>query len=185
MSVIKLRTSDNGILELIENCKSTSGVSGVKLRNSHYLLGKEIAKQIEFRPSKPIAIIAMMRAGLFFAYGIADQIEELGIPVSLLLTYNDQLSCEDEKVIEGKDVLIVDAVINTGKSIFRLLNDLPSQCQAKIATTVIPNSSVSIFDDYELYVIRTSENKYEGAKVRVVANGKGPDTGDRLFGTQG
>jgi hypoxanthine phosphoribosyltransferase len=183
MSVIKLKTSDNGILELIDNCKSMSGVSGVKLRNSHYLLGKEIAKYIEFRQNKPIAIIAMMRAGLFFANGIADQIEENGIPVSLLLTYNDRLTCEDENVIEGKDVLIVDAVINTGKSIFRLLNELPSQCQAKIATTVIPNSSISLFDDYELYVIRTSENKFEGAKVRVVANGKGPDTGDRLFNT--
>lgn len=185
MSVIKLRTSDNGILELIENCKSTSGVSGVKLRNSHYLLGKEIAKHIEFLQNKPVVIIAMMRAGLFFANGIADKIEEMGIPVSLLLTYNDQLACDDKKVIEGKDVLIVDAVINTGKSIFRLLNDLPSQCQAKIATTVIPNSSISLFDDYELYVIRTSENKYEGAKVNIIANGKGPDTGDRLFGTQG
>jgi hypoxanthine phosphoribosyltransferase len=124
-----------------------------------------------------------MRAGLFFANGIADQIEDLGYPTSLILLDDNKISDDDLAFIQGKEILIVDAVINTGKTLFKYMEQLSDNDSLKVATTVIPNNSLQLFDKTNLYTIRISENQYKGAKVKYISNGKGPDTGDRLYNT--
>lgn len=183
MGIYKLKNNDKIISQLIENCKSKSMITGRELRNTHRKLGEIIAKDLYSNDNKSIAIIVMMRAGLFFAEGIADQIEEMGGDVMLILSNNNKLDNEDLKLIQNHEVIIVDAVVNTGKSIFKLIDSLKPTTSIKIATTVIPNSSLHLFESYNLYTIRTSDNKYKGAKIKVISNGKGPDTGDRLFNT--
>lgn len=175
--------SDN-LSVLIAKCKSSSMTVGKELRHTHYELGRLISAKItKDAINKEFAILVMMRAGLFYANGIADQIEDLGYPASLILLDDNKIGDADLEFIQGKEILIVDAVINTGRSVFRLIDQLPDNNSLKIATTVIPNNSLQLFEKTDLYTVRTSDNQYKGAKVKYVSNGKGPDTGDRLFNT--
>lgn len=189
MSVFVLDKDSNCKIEvfpLVEICKSSSMVMGKELRKAHYQLGEMISSEINNSSnSKEYAVLILMRAGLCYGSGIADQLEELGASVTIIFINDDSISAEDLEVISGKEIIIVDAVINSGKSVFTLLTQLPENTKnsLKLATTVIPSSSVGLFDDFKLFTVRTSENRYEGAKVNNISNGKGPDTGDRLFNT--
>ncbi len=185
MSLNIFKTSCDSDSQLIESCKSAHMLKGYPLRHAHYNLGLRIAPMIADGVSvkRSFAVIAMMRAGFFFAQGIADKLEMDGYDVSLLPIQGGVISEEDLNRIKTRDALFVDAVINSGKSILALLSQLPSSSVIKIATTVIPEKSIATFTEYELFAIRTSENQYKGAKVDHIANGKGPDTGDRLFNT--
>jgi len=189
MSVFVLVKGSNlkyDICPLIDICKSSSMVMGKELRKAHYQLGKMISTQIlNESNSKTYAVLILMRAGLCYGSGIADKLEELGASVTIIFINDDIISTEDLETIADKEIIIVDAVINSGKSVFTLLNQLPKKARnsLKLATTVIPNSSLELFDGFKIFTVRTSENKYKGAKVSNISNGKGPDTGDRLFNT--
>ncbi len=157
---------------------------GRQLRQAHYELGKIIATEIATNSQRTdYAVLVMMRAGLFYASGIADQLEELGYSATLILIDEDEIKPDDLTYIHSKKVLIVDAVVNTGKTILKLTKQLQKSNSVTVTTTVIPKNSVHLFNEVDLYAIRTSENQYIGAKVKVISNGKGPDTGDRLFNT--
>lgn len=178
-------TSPN-LLSSIDICKSSSMVMGRKLRSAHYELGKLITSSIcSNSTSTNYAVLILMRAGLSFGNGIADGLEDKGSSVTMIFVQDNILTAEDLRLTLGKQILIVDAVINSGKSIFGVLNQLAEieKNNAKIITTVIPFKSLSLFKDHELYTVRSSENKYKGAKVKSIFEGRGPDTGDRLFNT--
>jgi len=168
---------------LVDVCKSSSMSTGKKLRQAHYQLGQLIATEIIQRAvSRDYAVLIMMRAGLFYGQGIADKIEEYGSSVPLVLIGDNKITEDELSLIKGEEILVVDAVINTGKSIFEVLAQLPVE-KITLASTVIPDKSLHQFEDVRLYTVRTSKNKYTGAKVMRIADGKGPDTGDRLFNT--
>ncbi|MDW6005252.1 uracil phosphoribosyltransferase [Vibrio mangrovi] len=171
--------------QLIEICKSSSMSMGYKLRNAHYQLGEIIAEPISRSSNQQqnYAVLILMRAGLCFGNGIADKLEQLGSTVSIIFVNDDKVSKEDLEFVKGKEIIIVDAVINSGKSVFGLIEQLPDTNTIKLVTTVIPSSSTELLKSYDLYTVRVSNNKYEGAKVQVISGGKGPDTGDRLFST--
>ncbi len=171
------------LANLINVCKSSSGTQGRVLRHAHKDLGLLMADELVKDSSyKNFVVIAMMRAGFFYAEGIADRIDFLGYPVSLF-TFNKMLTTEELDFIQGKEVLIVDAVINTGKTILNLQQQLPNNCAVKVSTTVIPQSSLDLAKNIEIYTIRISENQYKGTKTQSIHAGFGPDTGDRLFNT--
>ncbi len=187
MSVFVLNqySKNQEVTQLIEVCKSSSMIFGNNLRRAHYRLGQIITSEIiKNRKNENYAVLIMMRAGLFFGNGIADQIEEAGLDVPIILVDTNQISPDELSLIKGREILIVDAVINTGKSIFEVIEQLPGE-SISLVTTVIPNTSLNIFGDIRLYSVRTSKNKYTGAKVMHISEGKGPDTGDRLFNTMG
>ena len=174
------------LLSTIEVCKSSSMIMGRKLRSAHYELGKKITSSIyENSTSNEYAVLILMRAGLSFGNGIADELEDKGASVTMIFLQDDIVTTEDLSLILGKQILIVDAVINSGRSIFGVLNQLPEveRDNAKIATTVIPSKSLALFKYHQLYTVRSSENAYKGAKVSSISEGRGPDTGDRLFNT--
>lgn len=176
--------SRNEITPLIDVCKSSSMCMGYQLRNAHYKLGEIMAESI-FKSSNinNYAVLILMRAGLSFGTGIADKLEGIGASVSIIFINNDCVSEEDLTLIHNKEIIIVDAVINSGKSVFKLLTQLPENSCVQIASTVIPIASLHLFEELQLFTVRTSENVYQGAKVNKILKGKGPDTGDRLFNT--
>jgi uracil phosphoribosyltransferase len=184
MSIIVLEKTVE-IEELINICKSDSQTSGVKLRNAHYKLGSILAETItkEMR-SNGITLIIMMRAGLCFGMGIAEGLERLGKDLSILFYYNmDQWEKEKDNCPKAlnNNILLVDAVINTGGEILKLANSLNGKLF--FATNVIPKGTVEKFSCMNLYTVRISENSFKGSKKTIIKNGKGPDTGDRLFNT--
>jgi uracil phosphoribosyltransferase len=161
-------------------------IMGRQLRSAHYQLGEKIGESIlKHTTSIDFSIVIMMRAGLCFANGIADQMEDLGASINMVFVHNDRVRIEDLYLLANKKVVIVDAVINSGKSILHLMSQI-SQIDNQniyIATTVIPEKALNIFEKNQLFTVRTSENTYKGAKVKNISDGKGPDTGDRLFNT--
>ena len=189
MSLVVLEngfTQDEKIL--VERCKSNSNVSGYKLRETHYSLGviaaNEYLRTEEHRGDR-FSILILMRAGLNFGLGIADMLEKFDRHVDIHFVNDDFLTDEILNAVVGNKVVIVDAVINSGKSLFKVINQLPVDKQQKclVFTTVIPSSSSALLAELNLFTIRTSCNKYKGGKVTKIQNGIGPDTGDRLFGT--
>lgn len=173
---------------LIELCKSCSQVSGYKLREAHYSLGEAAVKALiksHGFSGKNFSILIMMRAGLNFALGISDMLEKMNKSIEIHLLNNELITDKVLDSIKGKQVVVVDAVINSGKSIFKVLEQLPSSERKSclVFTTVMPSSSTILLNSMNIFTVRTSANKYKGAKVTKIQGGIGPDTGDRLFGT--
>lgn len=171
----------------IESCKSSSMETGYRLRQAHHALGVHMGKVIHAAANhnqSKFAIWILMRAGLPFGLGIADGLEQQGDSVAIYFI-DEQLDTDTIASINGRTIVLVDAVINSGKSIERICTKLPEAVKQSmiVATTVIPSNAVSRFEHFNLMTVRVSPNQYQGAKVSTIQNGKGPDTGDRLFGT--
>ncbi len=169
-----------GTQTLIDVCKSDSGATGKKLREAHTNLGSLVAKTIsqDFRGEK-FAVVIMMRSGLSFGMGIAD---ELDAPV---LFYDDKNTTffenqlKDNPQLQDYRFILCDGVVNTGKTILELANAYQSY-RPIIATNVISekyegNNAIAV------YASRVSKHSYTGAKQKTIHDGKGPDTSDRLF----
>lgn len=155
------------INELISITKSNSGISGPILAKVHMELGEQLAMAFDDLDPKETTIVAILRGGLFFAEGMYFK---LGCKFQ---TYNPKT----EKFVrpKTKNVILVDAVINTGKTILEILEP-----DMYVACCVINQKSVSIFEK-QLYTIRVSENSFVGAEVLQQTGNKGPDTTMRLF----
>jgi uracil phosphoribosyltransferase len=161
-------------------------VKGKELRDAHYKLGTTIAPYIYNKiNSDRLNVIVLLRAGLCFANGIADGIEKMGKIVSILFQSDDQGFSKQETsdYLVNSETVIVDAVINSGKSIIELVQKIKNPKQIIIATAVIQEEAIEKFNTHNLFAVRSSKNKYVGDKIDVVRDGKGPDTGDRLFNT--
>lgn len=152
--------------KLIEITKSNSGISGPELAITHIELGKLLGKHMKFDPNNT-TIVAIMRGGIFFAEGIYF---ETGYKFS---TFNPKL--EKYKRPKTKYVILVDSVINTGKTLLNLLDD-----NTFVACCVINEKIVNKFYN-RLFSIRISENSYVGSNVKKQKGNIGPDTTMRLF----
>jgi len=177
--MVKTLLPTNEVQADIKICKSDSKVCGRELRLAHYRLGKELGDFIsssEFQNPTSIALLIMMRGGLPFGFGIADRLEEHGHTVNILFSdKNTSVFTHDcEKLI------IVDAVINTGKSILGIIkeNNLTDEI---IATNVLSEIHLGDFEMLNTYAVRLSQNSFQGSKEKTIVGGRGPDTGDRLF----
>lgn len=158
---------DNRINELIAITKSNSGISGPDLAKAHMQLGEVLAKAFLDLNPEDTTIVAMLRGGLFFAEGMYFK---LGCKFQ---TYDPK---KDTFVRPNtKNVILVDSVINTGKTILDILEP-----DMKVASCVINHKTVPLFDK-QLFTIRVSENSFVGADVQQQIGDKGPDTTMRLF----
>ncbi len=155
------------INELISVTKSDSGISGPELAKAHMELGKYLAQYFLSLNPEETTVVAMLRGGIFFAEGIYLQ---LGCKFQL---YDPK---REDFVRPGtKNVIIVDSVINTGRTIKRIFEP-----DMKIACCVINEQAVKLFEE-QLYTIRVSKNSFVGEKVCTQNGGVGPDTTMRLF----
>lgn len=158
---------DVKINDLIAITKSNSGVSGPALAKAHMELGKQLAKAFEELKPKDTTIVAMLRGGLFFAEGMYFK---LGCKFQIYDPKKDVFVRPSTK-----NVILVDSVINTGKTIMPILDD-----DMYVACCVINKSAVPMFEK-QLYTVRVSENSFIGAEVLQQIGDKGPDTTMRLF----
>ena len=149
------------VKKLINITKSDSGVSGPELAKAHIRLGEILAENIDLNPSDT-TVVALLRGGIFFAQGIYFK-----------------LGCKFE-VYDfirpmTKNVILVDSVINTGKTLAKLIDQ-----DIKFASCVINDKAVSMFED-RLYTVRISNNSFVGDTAKTQNGNKGPDTTMRLF----
>lgn len=154
------------INHLISITKSNSGVSGPELAKAHIRLGELLAEQMDY-PGDDTTVVAILRGGIFFAQGIYFQ---LGCRFE---TYDPKH--EEFKRPETKYVILVDSVINTGRTISKIMDQ-----NMVVACCVINQDAVSIFHD-KLFTVRVSQNSFVGGHVSKQVGKVGPDTTMRLF----
>lgn len=153
--------------ELISITKSNSGISGPALAKAHMKLGEALADAFVDLNPDDTTIVALLRGGLFFAEGMYFK---LGCKFQ---TYNPKTDVFVRP--NTKNIILVDAVINMGRTIQKILEP-----DMYVACCVINQNAVPLFDD-QLYAIRVSENSFVGANVLHQTGNKGPDTTMRLF----
>ena len=148
------------------NGKSNSGISGSRLAAAHVRLGEKIGRHIAaVFPEKNTSILVLERGGRFFGDGV--YMGAGGI------FYSMNPKQDDAPVINTERVVIVDSVINTGKSIMRIIDELKNHnpgIDVIIAANVIQNEAVELFKDS---FVGVNQSKQTGKT--------GPDTADRLF----
>lgn len=167
--------------KIVDSTKSNSQVCGKNLRKAHLELGTlpadELIKKDEFLNVKSVHLYIMMRSGLVFGLAIADRLESKELNVKISFKH-------DNSPIESNSpfskVLVVDAVINTGRSIISATQWV-QKSNLLIASLVLNQNALSLLDEYSVYAIRISDNSYVGSHSPDIKNGFGPDTGDRLF----
>ena len=155
------------INKLIAITKSDSGISGPELAKAHIRLGMAMGRQIMGLSPEDTTIVAMLRGGIFFAEGMYFA---MGCRFQ---TYDPK----HERFVrpETKNVILVDSVINTGKTLLEILDP-----DMKVACCVINEQAVPMFDDI-LYTVRVSKNSFVGKNVKKQEGKVGPDTTMRLF----
>lgn len=155
------------INNLIAITKSDSGISGPELVKAHIKLGKALGSQITGLVPEDTTIVAMLRGGIFFAEGMYFA---MGCKFQ---TYDPK----HEQFVrpKTKNVILVDSVINTGKTLLEILDP-----DMKVACCVINEQAVSVFNDF-LYTVRVSKNSFVGKDVKKQEGKVGPDTTMRLF----
>lgn len=158
----------NKVVEhLIALTKSDSGISGPKLAIAHIRLGARLASKMEkFDPSET-TVVAILRGGIFFAVGIYFR---LGCRFEIYNPKHGEFIRPDTE-----NVILVDSVINTGKTIKKIVDE-----NMAVACCVINEQAVSLFDK-QLYTVRVSENSFVGSDVKRQIGNRGPDTTMRLF----
>lgn len=155
------------INQLIAITKSDSGISGPDLAKAHIELGILLGKKmVQFNPNDT-TVVAILRGGIFFAEGIYFQ---LGCKFQ---TYDPKK--ETFVKPQTKNVILVDSVINTGKTIKDIFKE-----DMFIACCVVNENAISYFDE-KLFTIRTSKNSFVGSDVHKQSGKVGPDTTMRLF----
>lgn len=152
--------------KLIAITKSGSGKLGPELAKAHMRLGELIAENMDY-PADDTTVVAMMRGGIFFAEGIYFKI---GCRFQLFDPKHEEFIRPETRYI-----ILVDSVINTGKTIRKILTP-----DMFVACCVINESAVPLFEK-QLYTVRVSANYFVGSAVRKQAGDVGPDTTMRLF----
>lgn len=165
------------VSEDIAICKSNSGINGSRLADAHIRLGRMLGETIhKFIPNTRSAVMVLERGGRFFGDGLY-----IGFG-GVFFTYNPKI--DDLPDVNSNIVIIVDSVINTGKSILDTISKLKQKApdtEVIIAANVIQEKAVELLKDYKIFAVRTSANSFVGSRQAEQKNGKGPDTADRLF----
>jgi len=161
----ELKKTDR-VKQLIEITKSNSGITGPELAKAHIELGSLLAEEMNY-PADDTTVVAILRGGIFLAQGI-------------YFTLGCKFEIYDPKSgpfvrPNTKHVIVVDSVINSGKTIFDIATpDIDIACGVINANTA---SSVK----NNLYAVRVSENSFVGSNVKKQHGNIGPDTTMRLF----
>lgn len=165
------------VSEEIAICKSNSGINGSRLADAHLKLGRILGEVIHrFIPNIGSAIIVLDRGGRFFGDGVY-----IGFG-GVFFHYNTKK--DDSPDIHSNIVVIVDSVINTGKSILDTIKKVKQKspgAEVFIVANVIQEKAVEVLKEYKVFAVRTSANSFVGSRQTEQKNGKGPDTADRLF----
>lgn len=131
---------------------------------------------VELEPRLAPIVLVLMRAGLFVAEGLWSS-----IPGAALVPWDGDPAALSEAPIEGRPVIVVDSVINTGRSIHRTLELLVERRPAWVTVAALVANSDGLasccgrWPEVDFAIARVSSRSYVGRG--------GTDTGARLFGT--
>ncbi len=169
--------SEESVARDIAICKSSSGINGSRLAQAHFNLGFQLGCCIRrVLPNKNIPVLVLERGGRFFGDGLY-----IGFGGRF---YPYDPKKDDLPKFKSNLVLIVDSVINTGESILMLIEKLRLNnptVQVCLATNVIQTDALPKFNEYPVFTIRVSDNKFVGKRQKKQFGNTGPDTADRLF----
>ena len=161
----------------ISICKSDSGIQGSSLAAAHLRLGTKLGKIMRDKiPQSDTAVLVLERGGRFFGDGLYSAFG------GTFYTHNSHI--ESAPIISQPFIIIVDSVINTGKSILKEINVLKChnpEAEIFIAANVVQKEAVDKLSDYKIFTVRTSDNSFVGRNQSVQGGNFGPDTADRLF----
>ncbi|MBD5143108.1 MAG: hypothetical protein HDT22_05795 [Ruminococcus sp.] len=167
---------DENTADDISICKSDSGINGSRLADTHIRLGRMLGETIHrFVPNTDTAVIVLDRGGRFFGDGLYTSFG------GIFYSYDSKR--DKLPKIHHNIAVIVDSVINTGKSILNMIDKLKQfapEIEIFIATNVIQEKALDHLKEYKIFAVRTSANSFVGSR-QAKQNGKGPDTADRLF----
>lgn len=172
-----LNKERSDLTEYISVCKSNSGINGALLAKAHFVLGQAIGEKIvAFLPNKNTAVLVLERGGRFFGDGLYTKFG------GTFYAYNSKES--EQPNIFQDNIIIVDSVINSGKSVLEVTEKLKAanpNAEIFIAVNVIQKNAIELLCDHKIFAVRISENSFVGSRQNSQKNGKGPDTADRLF----
>ena len=172
-----LYDNTNDSVDDILICKSNSGINGSRLAAAHINLGRILGQVInKCIPSFNTSVLVLERGGRFFGDGVYSSFG------GVFYSYNPKM--EQLPDIKSNIILVVDSVINTGKSILNVVTELKRQnpnVEIIIISNVIQRKALNLLQDYKIFAIRTSDNSFVGSKQIIQKGGQGPDTADRLF----
>jgi len=190
--------SDEPLMRLLADQTRREDVRGPALARVHREIGRllaaDVARALELEsvairhptgvstgvrvvPGGEPILLALMRAGLFLAEGLW---EALGA-ASLVPYHGDTAELSDVPVT-GRLVVVIDSVINTGRSIRGLLGALDAhRPRRRVVATLVgyrPTMEELTVDypDVDFVAARLSDRSYVGRAST--------DTGSRLFGTE-
>lgn len=180
-------------LDNLINKTRIGNTTAMELRKIHYEFGKllgleilgsrpKINKQaitsqgnkesLTFFDDRDFVVVGILRAGLYLSEGI----REIFPSCEYILCKNaERLSHYTQK-----NIILVDAVINTGETIINFLDSIHKNNRIYIATNVIYNETIdkllNISQSIDIFSIRKSQNTYVGKGAN--------DTGNRIFNSQ-
>lgn len=185
------------VMRLLVNSTRLAHVSGPALAEAHRAVGRALAPAlgrnlvlddvsiehvagtstgVQMKAGSEPIVVAMLRAGLFVAEGIWSS-----LPGSSLVLH--ETGAKLEMPAAHRTIIIVDSVINTGRSLRSVLDRIGELHPGDIrvaALVAFKGNLASLSSDYpgvEFHLARVSERSYVG---------KGStDTGSRLYGTTG
>lgn len=176
-SLVILEYEDFDTASDIAICKSNSGINGNRLAVAHMRLGEKLGTRIsEMFPDESTAILVLERGGRFFGDGIY---------IGFGGTFH-YINPKTDKIpkLDTDRVIIVDSVINTGKSLMKIIEhirELNPKITVIIAANVIQAEAIKLFNNYLVFAIRISKNSFIGRNQVKQIGITGPDTADRLF----
>lgn len=189
--------SNDPMMCLLVDATRRADVSGPALAHAHRRVGEALAttvarylplEEVEIqhvagvssgarvRPGSEPIFIAMLRAGLFVAEGMW-----ASFPASSLVLFDGHRADLSLVPVAHRTVVVVDAVVNTGKSLRELLDVLaPLRPSKLVAVTLVGyrttmEALATERPETDFVAARLSERSYVGRG--------GTDTGARLFGT--
>ena len=163
--------------EDIAICKSDSGINGSKLASAHYRLGYHLGRLIKSKyPATNTAVLVLDRGGRFFGDGLYSGFGGVLYPMNP--------KTEILPVIKEKRIIIVDSVINTGRSILSIISAIKErspEVDILIAANVIQEKAFDQLAGCKVFAVRVSKNFFIGKNQAAQTGRSGPDTADRLF----
>jgi uracil phosphoribosyltransferase/phosphoserine phosphatase/adenylate kinase len=191
-------------IKLLTTPMRDAGNSGPSLRRAHGLVGWYLAIEVlvdlidveeyqiqhvldrptlgyRFKHESHILIVALMRGGEPMALGVSE-----ALPAAMFLHAKNPEDIKLSHIQDCKTIVLVDSVINTGKTIVDFVTFI-RKIHATVRIVVVAGTvqvksisgllseALSSFADVSLVALRTSETKFVGSYTT--------DTGNRLFNT--
>ncbi|KAK4198703.1 uracil phosphoribosyltransferase-domain-containing protein [Triangularia verruculosa] len=203
-----IHATDRNAARLLTTPTRDARVAGPSLREAHRLVGRYLATELlsglvgteeyeiphvqghctqghRVKNERETIIVPLMRGGEPMAFGVSDV-----LPLALFVHAKNPSDLEARHLSAIRMVLLVDSVVNTGKSIVEFvqhIRKLSAAIRIVVMAGVVQAKAVAAGPDGILYRVLQNDSRVDVVALRLSDNkftGKGAtDTGARLFNT--